>query len=67
MKYPKKHTTIFIQVAEYDCKQVNIHFGRKYSYWFIEPNEFAIKLLKNEIPKELKKYYSDFKEKLEKY
>ncbi len=44
MKYPKKVISKFVQVAKYDCRQVNIHIGRKWAYIFIEPRKFSIKL-----------------------
>lgn len=53
MKYPKKHITEFIQFSEFDCRQVNLHQGKKCNYWFIEPNTFVIKLPIGEIPTEL--------------
>ncbi len=31
MKYPKKHTTKFIQFGKFDCRQVNLHVGKKYN------------------------------------
>lgn len=44
MKYPKKSETEFIQFSENDCRQINVHKGTKYNYWFIEPSIKAIKL-----------------------
>lgn len=54
MSYPKKHKTIFIQLEEFDCRQVNIHLGTKYNYWFISPNKLPFKLKKGDIPDILK-------------
>ncbi len=54
MSYPKKSVSEFIQFGEYDCRQVNLHIGRIYNYWFIQPNEKPIKLKKGELPTELK-------------
>jgi hypothetical protein len=54
MSYPKKRITEFVEFDEYDCRQVNLHLGRKWNYWFIEPNEKPIKLLKGELPEDLK-------------
>lgn len=51
--------TTFVQVAEHDCVQVNLHVGIKYAYWFIQPNEYCIKLLKGEIPEYFKNYLDD--------
>lgn len=42
-------------MGEYDCIQVNLHVGRIYAYWFIQPNEYPIKLLKGEVPDNFKK------------
>lgn len=39
MKYPKKVKTIFVQFAKYDCRQINVHKGSKFLYWFIQPYE----------------------------
>ncbi len=52
-KYPRRVMSDFIQLAEYNCIQVNVHFGKKYAYWFIEPNEKPVKLLLGEYPQEL--------------
>jgi hypothetical protein len=56
MKYPKKRISQFIQLHENDCRQINIHIGRKYNYWFIEPNEQPIKLSPDQLPDILKDY-----------
>lgn len=49
-KYPKNKITKFVEMGEYDCPQVNLHVGRVYTYWSIQPNEYCIKLLKGELP-----------------
>jgi hypothetical protein len=53
MKYPKNIISEFVEYSEYDCRQVNLHIGRIYNYWFIEPNKHPYKLLKGELPREL--------------
>jgi hypothetical protein len=50
MKYPKKSKTIFVQFDECDCRQVNVHRGRKFLYWFIEPYKKPFKTNIGEIP-----------------
>ncbi len=50
MKYPKKKETFFHDAGEFDCVQINVHYGRKWNYWFIEPAEKPLKLAKNELP-----------------
>ena len=62
MKMPKKHISKFIQFDEFDCRQVNLSIGRKYNYWFIEPNLKPFKLLKNVIPAMLLRFENEFKE-----
>lgn len=54
MKYPKNRSYALIQLAEYVCPQVNLHKGRIWNYWFIQPSEKPIKLSKGEIPELLK-------------
>lgn len=46
-----KHETFFVQFDEFDSKQVNVSIGRKYKYWWIEPNNKPIKTMMNEVPK----------------
>jgi len=53
-KYPKSKMTAFIQLSKFDCVQVNLHKGNIYNYWFIEPSEKPIKMIKCEIPELLK-------------
>lgn len=54
MKYPKEKATAFYKITKCDWGQVNIHKGRVYNYWFIQPHEKPIKLKKGEIPFVLK-------------
>lgn len=54
MKYPKNSKTVFLQLSDNDCRQINMHIGRKWTYWFIEPSEHPIKLLNGEYPSILK-------------
>ena len=56
MKYPKDNKSMFLQFSEFDCRQVNVHIGRLYNYWFIEPNDKPINSKKGVIPFELKGY-----------
>lgn len=50
MKYPKTKATTFVQLSEYDCRQVNVNKGRLYNYWWIQRYDAPIKLKKGEIP-----------------
>lgn len=51
MRVPSKYKfTEFVQFDEYDCRQVNLHIGRTYNYWFIEPSSNYIKLKAGNIP-----------------
>ncbi len=54
MASPKKRITEFVQYAEFDYRQVNLHRGKKYCYWFIQPATKPVKLLIGEVPDELK-------------
>lgn len=54
MSYPKKHKICFVQMAEFDCPQVNYHEGRKWGYWWIEPVTKPTRLPIGEIPAALK-------------
>ena len=56
MKYPKDNRNMFLQFDEFDCRQVTVHVGRLYNYWFIEPNDKPIKAKKGVIPFELRGY-----------
>lgn len=53
MKYPKMKATAFVQLSEYDCRQVNLSKGRMYNYWWIQPSNTPIKLKKGKVPNEL--------------
>lgn len=48
-KYPKSHRTFWLE----DGTQVNVHYGSKYNYWFIQPSAKPIKLTKAEVPSRL--------------
>mgnify|MGYP000609100127 FL=1 len=48
MKYPKIKETYFTKCS--NSLQINVNIGRKYKYWWIEPNNFPIKTLLTEIP-----------------
>lgn len=50
MKYPKNKKTIFIQFSDCDCRQINVHKGAKYVYWFIQPFEKPFKTEIGDIP-----------------
>ena len=34
-KFPKKKENYLFEMGEFDCRQINVHIGRKYKYWFI--------------------------------
>lgn len=53
-RYPKSKMTAFIQLSKNDCVQVNLHKGNTYNYWFIQPSEKPIKMVKGKIPELLK-------------
>lgn len=57
-KYPKSKETIFIEFGEFDCRQLNIHYGREYNYWFLQRKNLdgctLYKLPKGNIPYILK-------------
>lgn len=54
MKYPKNKMIVFIRLSDSNCPQVNLHKGRIWNYWFIEPSEKPIKLSKGQVPELLK-------------
>ena len=37
-------------MGEFDCPQVNLHEGKKWAYWFIQPAEKPLRLPLGEIP-----------------
>jgi hypothetical protein len=53
-RFPKKIENYFADFGEYDCRQVNLHIGRKNKYWFVEPNEKPIITDLTSIPEILK-------------
>lgn len=53
MRYPKKTKTGFTE-EDRNSRQVNVHMGRKYDYWFVQPNHFPYVAKSGEIPSEMK-------------
>ncbi len=53
MKFPKEIATTFVDI-DGECIQINLHKGRVYNYWFIEPSSRPIKEKKGIFPKILK-------------
>jgi hypothetical protein len=56
MKFPKDKRSMFLQLSEFDCIQINVSVGRIYHYWWIEPSIKPIKLIKGEVPTKLKNH-----------
>lgn len=64
-KYPKLVCTFFLDLpitimedSPFECRQLNVHIGNKFLYWFIEPQEQPIKLASHLIPEGILKHYS---------
>lgn len=53
MRYPKKTKTGFTE-EDRNSRQVNVHMGRKFDYWFVQPNHFPYVVKSGEIPSEMK-------------
>lgn len=51
MGYPKKVKTGFTN--EPQSRQVNVHMGRKFDYWFVQPNEKPYKVDSGSIPPQM--------------
>jgi len=62
-KYPKHFFTEELQFGDCDCRQLNVHKGRKFTYWFLEPNEKPFKTPNGIIPEEL----NEFRQVIKKY
>ncbi len=54
MRYPKNKVTAFIRFSENEIRQVNIHKGTVYNYWFIQPHKKPFKMQKGQVPDFLK-------------
>ena len=50
MSYPKNKITAFVRFSENENRQVNLHKGVVYNYWFIEPYEKPFKMNKGQVP-----------------
>jgi hypothetical protein len=64
-KYPKTVVTFFLDLPEsiednspFENRQLNVHVGNKFLYWFIESQNYPIKLACHLIPDGLLKHYS---------
>lgn len=51
MRYPKRSKTGFTE--ESNSRQVNVHMGRKFDYWFVEPNERPYVVASGSVPPEM--------------
>ena len=52
MRYPKKRKTGFTEEGS-NSRQVNVHLGRKFDYWFVQPNDFPYVVKSGEVPIEM--------------
>lgn len=54
----KEHITFFLDLpilpncpnSGFESKQINLHVGNKYNYWFIQPSEKPLKLESSTFP-----------------
>lgn len=59
MKYPKKVKMGFTD--EPQSRQVNVHMGRKFDYWFVQPNKDPYVIDSGSTPPQMRGVEIDFK------
>lgn len=59
MKYPKKVKVGFTD--ERQSRQVNVHMGRKFDYWFVQPSDCPYVVGSGLVPSQMHGVKIDFK------